>query len=188
MTNRSKTAGFTLIELIVTVAILTLLAGVLVPAVGSYMEKSKKSKAATELRTLVDVFSAYHLDTGSWPNNADLPVVATTSFAVTGMPCLYTNALTKNGWDGPYMGKGVMNGVLMNIAIPVAGVVPASGLLDSWGRPYQCYTFANAYQATAGGVVVLSFGANGVLDSSLPNVFAGTPTGDDLTSVVTYLP
>ena len=42
MRHRTRPAGFTLIELIVTVAILTLLAGVLVPAVGNYMDKGKK--------------------------------------------------------------------------------------------------------------------------------------------------
>jgi prepilin-type N-terminal cleavage/methylation domain-containing protein len=180
--------GFTLIELIVTIAIVTILAGVLVPAVGNYTEKSKKSKAVAEMRILTDAFTSYQTDTGAWPANTDLVTVATTNFPIVTMPCMFTNTFTKKGWDGPYLSKGTMNAGVMNVATAAAGAVPGSGVLDPWGNPYYCYTFATGYSGTTGAIVLLSRGKNGVANTPVANIFNNVPTSDDILQLVTYKP
>ena len=64
----------------------------------------------------------------------------------------------------------------------------ADKLLDPWGNPYSLYTFANNYSGTAGGAVLLCRGPNGAVNTSAANIFAGTPSGDDILQVVTYSP
>jgi len=189
VTNPNRRAvGFTLIELIVTIAILTILAGVLVPAVGNYTDKSKKAKVAAELRILSDALTGYQTDCAAWPGNTDLVTVTTTNFAITGMPCMYTNAFGKTGWDGPYLAKGVMTSGAMNVSVAGASGVAGSGLLDPWGNPYYCYTFANNYSGTTGGIMLVSRGKNGAMNTSAANVFANAPSSDDIIQVVTYKP
>ena len=189
--SHRRAVGFTLIELIVTIAILTLLAGVLVPTISNYVDKSKKAKSATELNELARVFTAYDSDCSAWPANTDLPTASltTASFAITSMPCLYANVFTKTGWDGPYLSKGVMSGSAMNIATASASGSAAGGLLDAWGNPYYCYTFASGYiTGSTGALVLLSRGSNGVADTSVANIYAGTPASDDVIQIVTYKP
>ncbi len=183
-----KSDGFTLMELVVTIAILTLLAGILVPAVGNYMEKGKTGKVTAELRELVNAVSTYNVDTGAWPGATDITTLTTTNFALTNIPCFYTNTFAKTGWNGPYLNKGVMVSGAMTVAVPAAGGVPGSGLLDPWGNPYYVYTFANAYSGTSGGVVLLCRGPNGVANTTAANIFGNTPAGDDVLQLVTYSP
>ncbi len=189
MTNtKHRTMGFTLIELIVTIAIVTILAGVLVPAVGNYTEKSKKSAVAAELRMLSDAFVAYQTDCNAWPANTDLVTVTTTNYALTGIPCMFANSFSKTGWDGPYLAQGVMASGVMNMSTASASGVPGTGVLDPWGNPYYCYTFANNYSGTSGGIVLMSRGKNGVANTSVANIFGNTPSSDDILQVVTYKP
>ena len=180
--------GFTLIELVVTIAILTLLAGILVPAVGNYMEKGKNGKVTAELRELVNAITNYNVDTGAWPAAADTVTLATTNFALQDIPCFYTNTFTKTGWNGPYLNKGAMVNGAMTVSSPAANGAPGTGLLDPWGNPYYCYTFKDGYSGTAGGMILLCRGADGKANTSAANIFAGQATGDDILQVVTYSP
>ncbi len=186
-TNR-RNAGFTLIELVVTIAILTLLAGILVPAVGNYMEKGKNGKVTAELREMVNAITNYNVDTGAWPGATDITTLTTTNFTLTNIPCFYKNTFSKTGWNGPYLNKGVMVSGNMTVSVVGASGSAGTGLLDPWGNPYYVYTFANGYSGTSGGVVLLCRGANGAANTSVANVFAGTPSSDDIVQVLTYSP
>lgn len=181
----SKRQGFTLVELIVTIAVLTLLAGVLVPSVGSYLEKGKKGRAATELREIASVYNQFKADTGVWPSPTNSTEVKTDSYGLTGMACFYRNTLAKQGWDGPYFNEGVMTKDGMAIATwdKDAG---GAGLVDPWETPYTVYTFASGYENTAGGIVIVSAGPNGKVDSAAKDILGGKASEDDIVKVVTY--
>jgi len=179
--------GFTLIELIVTIAIITLLAGILIPTVGNYTDKSKKAKAAAEMRILADAFTSYQTDCAAWPANFDNITVTTTNYPVTAMPCLYSNVFTKLGWDGPYLAKGVMISGAMNVNDP-NNIAAGGGLSDPWGNPYYVYTYATGYSGTKGAMHILSRGKNGVLNSTAAQIFGAQPGGDDVIQIVSYKP
>jgi type IV pilus assembly protein PilA len=83
--------GFTLIELMIVVAIIGILAAVAVPAYQDYIARSQMSEAVNLLASGKTPFAEYFGDRGSWPTNA-ADVMGTTSgrytagIAITGTP------------------------------------------------------------------------------------------------------
>lgn len=55
----TKSKGFTLVELIVVIAIIGLLAAVLIPNIVGYIEKAQKSSAEQEAKAVYNVYKTY---------------------------------------------------------------------------------------------------------------------------------
>jgi type II secretion system protein G len=70
-----KSNGFTLVELIVVVAILGVLAGISIPAYSNYVNKAKIARAIGELATIDKDIQAYYIDKNIYPPDNDLSVV-----------------------------------------------------------------------------------------------------------------
>jgi general secretion pathway protein G len=71
-------SGFTLIELIVTVTIIVILAGLVLSTVGYVQKKAARSRAETEIAAISAALESYRADNGSYPPN----VVATGAHAL----------------------------------------------------------------------------------------------------------
>jgi general secretion pathway protein G len=68
----TRRAGFTLLEVLVVVAILVILAGVGVVATTSYLEKARKNQAQLQCKSLANACETYYLDPqsgGNYPEN-----------------------------------------------------------------------------------------------------------------------
>lgn len=65
---RKRKSGFTLIEVIVVIAILAILGAILVPNVLGYRKKAEKSNIQTSAKTVMSAIEAYNSDKD---NNAD---------------------------------------------------------------------------------------------------------------------
>ena len=65
--NRKK--GFTIIELIVVIAILGILAAILIPQFGNFREKAAENAVLSEARSVATAVDAYYALEGEWPED-----------------------------------------------------------------------------------------------------------------------
>lgn len=85
MTHRPR-AGFTLLELIVVMGLLALLAGVVLPSVGTKLRSDSRRATLNELELLADAALQHYHDTDRYPADA-----------------LELLASSTPGWAGPYL-------------------------------------------------------------------------------------
>ena len=69
--RRSKTAGFTLIELIVVLAILALLLTIAIPRYFAHVERAKEATLRQDLNIMRDAIDKFHGDKGRYPDTLD---------------------------------------------------------------------------------------------------------------------
>ncbi len=85
--------GFTLVELMVVIAIVGLLAAVLLPQVGGMVEKGRVSKALAQYDSLRTASVSYFSDVGAWPTRGVIDGAINQ---------LLTNGAAVVNWQGPY--------------------------------------------------------------------------------------
>jgi general secretion pathway protein G len=90
-----KNAGFTLLELLVVVLIISLLAGFVAPRYFGQVGKSEVSVAKAQIDALEKALDQYRLDTGRYPS------------AEAGLEALVTRPANEPKWNGPYLRKAV---------------------------------------------------------------------------------
>jgi general secretion pathway protein G len=183
--SRSAT-GFTLVELVVVVAIVALLAGVLIPVVTSQIDDAKKSRAAGDMDVVAKAFSTFRTHTSMWPASGNCVAVTsmtTGNAELTEFRCLYANGQELAGWKGPYLNQGTLVNGVMQVATAPSVASGGAGLLDPWGQPYRVYTFAPS-GANGGSIMIVCRGPDGTFNSSASDINAGTPAGDDSMVVV----
>ena len=91
--KRRRAAGFTLVELLVVLAILTLFAGLVGPQLMRQLGGAKSKTALIQIRDLEQALEMYKIDVGRYPNNAQ------------GLAALVRNPGGAAGWNGPYLKK-----------------------------------------------------------------------------------
>jgi general secretion pathway protein G len=69
--RESRSAGFTLLELIIVVAIVGILATMAMPALKNVPRKAAESVLKSDLRTFRDVIDQFHADKGYYPPTLD---------------------------------------------------------------------------------------------------------------------
>lgn len=88
--TRKAEGGFTLVELIVVIAVLAVLAGITVPAYGGYVEKAKMATDEQTLATMNTAFTVACMDNGQYDMTA-LPFTPTASNLNTGVTVSHYN-------------------------------------------------------------------------------------------------
>ena len=91
---RQKTRGFTLIEVMVVVVILSILAAIIVPKVMDRPDTARLVKAQTDIRALESALNLYKLD------NFDYP---TTDQGLEALVPKYIARLSNDPWGNPYL-------------------------------------------------------------------------------------
>ena len=71
MSRASAQAGFTLLELIIVVAIIGILATIAMPRLLHTPDKAREAVLKTDLRTFRDVLDQYYADKGHYPTSLD---------------------------------------------------------------------------------------------------------------------
>ncbi|MDH4285894.1 MAG: type II secretion system major pseudopilin GspG [Gallionella sp.] len=90
-----KSAGFTLLELLVVIVIIGLLAGYVAPRYFSQVGKSEVKVALAQIDAFGKALDQFRLDTGHYPAMD------------AGLAALVTRPANEAKWDGPYLKKAV---------------------------------------------------------------------------------
>lgn len=93
--GRISGAGFTLLELLVVVAIIGLLAAYVGPRYFSQLGKSEVTVAKAQIEAFGSALDQYRLDVGRYPTTEQ------------GLAALVSRPGTKKKWNGPYLGKAL---------------------------------------------------------------------------------
>lgn len=91
--KRKPTPGFTLVELLVVLAILGLLAGLVGPQVMKFLGGSKTKTAALQIHDLSATLDLYRLEIGYYPTTTQ------------GLEALVRDPGNTRDWNGPYLKK-----------------------------------------------------------------------------------
>ncbi len=67
--NKKDEKGFTLIELMIVIAIIGILAAIAIPQFSAYRTKSYNSAAQSDVRNLATAQEAYYVDNSKYANN-----------------------------------------------------------------------------------------------------------------------
>jgi general secretion pathway protein G len=103
--------GFTLLEMLVVLVIITLIAGLVGPRLIGHTESAKLKTANAQIQMLKGALGTLHLDIGRYPTDQE-------GLAILNAPP--GDEKVKPFWKGPYLD----------------GIVP----LDPWNHPYQYST------------------------------------------------
>ena len=92
--SRSGEAGFTLVEMLVVIAIIGLIMGLIGPRVLNYLSESKVKTARIQLQSFSSALDLFYLDAGRFPSTAE------------GLAALVRRTPGVAAWNGPYLKGG----------------------------------------------------------------------------------
>ena len=89
--ERDGEGGFTLVELLVVLVILSLIMGLVGPRVLSYLTDARVRSARLQIDSLAAALDLFYLDTGRYQSEQE------------GLKALITRAPSVDNWNGPYL-------------------------------------------------------------------------------------
>jgi len=174
---KKSEAGFTLIEVIVIVAILAILAGILAPMIFSQIDEAKLSRAEADAKSISSAILTFRKDLGIWPNLSGGECGAITTLltgqgaapaGLADMAYVSTSAI-----EFKYV-LGIDNEECYNVTM-FKGPYISEVAADPWGNAYVLA--ANQFELDGRAAFVLSAGPNGTIDTP---VFSISILGDDI--------
>ncbi len=164
--SRKSRSGFTLVELLIVVAIIGVLSTIGVPTFKKMVQKAKKSEAKVGLGALYTVETAFYSEYGTYGNNInavgfELDGVAATRIYTSGFPGNNCSSATV-GTIAPLSGAG---GVLtLSSAFPAYYTAPTyfyvGGLGSGGCLSSTMPSSGSSFTATAGGYISNTSGSS----------------------------
>jgi general secretion pathway protein G len=94
--RRHGEQGFTLVEMLVVIAIIGLIMGLIGPRVLSYLGESKVKTAKIQMQSFASALDLFNLDAGRYPSTAE------------GLAALVRPTPGVAAWNGPYLKGGTL--------------------------------------------------------------------------------
>ena len=94
--TRRGERGFTLVEILVVIAIIGLIMALVGPRVLNYLAESKVKVAKIQIESFASALDLYYLDTGRYPTSSE------------GLSALVQRTGNIASWNGPYLRGGVV--------------------------------------------------------------------------------
>jgi general secretion pathway protein G len=95
--DRSRPVGFTMIELLLVLVILSILAGIVVRNFAGKTEQARITAAKTDISNIETAIDSFEVETGRYPTSQE------------GLGALTTQPPGLTSWKGPYMKKAIGN-------------------------------------------------------------------------------
>jgi len=92
--SRDGEQGFTLVEMLVVIAIIGLIMGLIGPRVLNYLSESKVKAAKIQMQSFASALDLFNLDAGRYPTTAE------------GLTALVRRTSGIAAWNGPYLKGG----------------------------------------------------------------------------------
>ena len=92
--SRHGEQGFTLVEMLVVIAIIGLIMGLIGPRVLNYLSESKVKAAKIQMQSFASALDLFNLDAGRYPSTSE------------GLDALVQRAPGVAAWNGPYLKGG----------------------------------------------------------------------------------
>lgn len=192
----ARTAGFTVVEIVVVLAVVAALSAILVPMVSSYLDEGRRQRARGDLRSIGEAMDAANRDLGVFPvfrDGGDRTVTTTAAYTTLTGRGDAPSVASGTGWTVTGSDVGSLSGQLVENA-PGSGSYPTQGRF-AWRGPYiddlAPDPWGNGYVVNAENLLpnqpeagfVLTAGPDGEIDTDFEiSRTAGdlTPGGDDL--------
>ena len=100
---RASAAGFTLVEVLVVITIITLIMGLIGPRVLNYLTQSKAKASKIQIESFASALDLYFLDAGRYPTTSE------------GLGSLLEPPGSTIGWNGPYLRGNAVPDVDCNV-------------------------------------------------------------------------
>jgi len=134
--KRFSNKGFTLLELLLVIVLISILAAITIPRFVGRTEKAKIAAAKAEITANISIaLDLYELDNGHYP---------TTSQSLRALLVRPSQPPSADNWQGPY-------------------VKSVGGMVDPWGSDYQ---YISPGKHNRNGYDLYSFGPDGVEGTS----------------------
>lgn len=195
MNSKRSHAGFTLVEVVVVIAVVALLAAIMAPLIAKNIDDAKLARAENESKVIAAALANFYKDVGRWPSMDAAGSYNGVTQLASGTAANPGTTVASNGWDSDTSQATIdfLENHLYNNTPKGAAAYPTTGRrawrgpyvnggvpLDPWGTPYMVNIEATDTSTAVEKGFVISAGPNGVMDTTEAAVRATTPAGDDI--------
>ncbi len=182
--------GWSLVELVVVLAIIAILAAIITPMINGYVDRARTNTARSDVRNIAAAIISFNTDTRTWPIYKDSDQIpngnAFNALVTDGDEAALAAGSTITLWTSDTNGnlKAIVNE--NSLGLTTSGLRAWNGgymndlTTDPWGTKYYFNGLHLKPGSTANATFVLSAGPNQTIDTEFTQAATGTFTvGDD---------